>query len=738
MNNKKYLSKKLKLKSSNRLRYMLLKSKWVIFMITLFISCVVFSRWLNFSIHSSGDYYYTYAQSLKDISVPSVWTSLTTTGNFDTVLWRLPFRLLYSIFNNNDYGSEFLDKIFIFFPIIIATPLISFILIEKLLKSKIAAIYGSFVFTYNTYILSIITQGHLLLVLPVGFMFLAVFLYIKSHCSIRLFFSNIYILLTSLTLFVIGSLDFRMYYVSMIVILVYFLFEFQLSIRLKRNNYIFQLANLIFLLFLTLLLNLYWLLPTTLSGSLLNNTVLTRDLFGSHFFNITRASALFHPFWGVDKVDWFTIQKIPWYFFFYPIFAILGAFVNRNNKHIQFFSILGLIGIFLSKQVSPPFGYVYEYLFNNLPGFSAFREASKFYIIIAISYSVLIGSFVSWVWNIRTTNFYLNFCKSLFISIVGVILIWNTRPLITGKIGTIFLSKQIPNDYRIIATKISNDSEYFRTFWTPGISRWNYYSSKNPEISNVNFISDNWANSTSILSNNISPINEQITRIFHLDSSNSIFDQYSIKYIIIPQRDKNEEDDIFVYYGGNRDYYINILNKISWLKKVNLGTKELVIYENIDYRPHIYQSYYEKDSNNKFKQDRIDIQFENPSKYTLTLNTDSRPFNLIFSEAYHPDWKIRVGSFNWLNVIVEKDYFLSDNNHKINDVKLNSFYIDPVAICKKFKCEYNSENKYQINLTLYFKSQSYLYFGIIISLITLITIIIVTLKIMFNFSKLKN
>lgn len=57
---------------------------------------------------------------------------------------------------------------------------------------------------------------------------------------------------------------------------------------------------------------------------------------------------------------------------------------------MQFFAVLALLGIFLSKQVAPPGGFVYKLLFDHFPGFSAFREASKFYVLIAMSYSVMI------------------------------------------------------------------------------------------------------------------------------------------------------------------------------------------------------------------------------------------------------------------------------------------------------------------------------------------------------------
>jgi len=73
--------------------------------------------------------------------------------------------------------------------------------------------------------------------------------------------------------------------------------------------------------------------------------------------------------------------------------------VGRKNKDVVFFGVVALIGILLSKQVDDPFPGLYPWLFKNVPGFNAFREASKFYFLIALGYSVLIGSFVDWLWK---------------------------------------------------------------------------------------------------------------------------------------------------------------------------------------------------------------------------------------------------------------------------------------------------------------------------------------------------
>lgn len=64
---------------------------------------------------------------------------------------------------------------------------------------------------------------------------------------------------------------------------------------------------------------------------------------------------------------------------------------------VVFFALLSVIGILLGKQVSEPWGNLYYFLYDHLPGFNAFREASKFYILVVLGYAVGIGALVEWI-----------------------------------------------------------------------------------------------------------------------------------------------------------------------------------------------------------------------------------------------------------------------------------------------------------------------------------------------------
>lgn len=70
-----------------------------------------------------------------------------------------------------------------------------------------------------------------------------------------------------------------------------------------------------------LLLNAFWILPSFFTGSLADNDILGRSLFGNEFLDITKTLTLFHPFWIHGNIDWFITQPIPLYFWAIPMLA---------------------------------------------------------------------------------------------------------------------------------------------------------------------------------------------------------------------------------------------------------------------------------------------------------------------------------------------------------------------------------------------------------------------------------
>lgn len=680
------------------------------YIILLFlIAILTHLQWFNFfSILTHSDWYFWPNEATKQL-----WNSWGTWINYlglGTVNIQLPFNLftsIWSIFTNVGLSYDISTKITFLIPIAILGFLSPYILIKKLTENDLISFCGSLIYGSTSYFL-VRQTAHI----PIAFVysFLPLLLYFYFDCFEKNQKRNwiIFAILYSIS----ACYEIRITYIISFIFIIYFIY-FRLY-NLKR-----YWKNILMSIFIFVGLNVFWIFPVVF-GKLISSIiqVANRGLFGNSLFDMMGSLTLFDSAWtGNIPNSQFIKQKILIHFWFIPIIAFFSLIIKKikYKKKVIFFVIITLCGIFFSKQSAFPFPTAYLWLYNNFPGFNLFREASKFYILTAVGYTTL-ASYGLLMLNQSTKTVSNKFFYISSVIVIILISFLNLKPLITGEIKTMFIQKKIPNDYIILNKFILSKPNYFRTFWLPSDSRWSIYTNTHPKVSTVGIIGATWKDLNSAKSG----VNEQnrISMIINNTFSNKLIDNSSIKYIIVPLQDKANDDDFFIYYGKRNDY-IKILDKVKWLKKIDIGTRELVIYENEEYRPHIYLT---KNKESIYKINPFSTvlyTFINPTEYRISLKKISHPLYINYSEAYHPDWKLRVGDFNWFKVLTDKNYFISDKYHSESDTKLNSFYIDPRAICKSYECKRNSDGSYDISLTLYFRPQSYMYLGLIISGTTL-------------------
>jgi hypothetical protein len=223
------------------------------------------------------------------------------------------------------------------------------------------------------------------------------------------------------------------------------------------------------------------------------------------------------------------------------------------------------------------------------------------------------------------------------------------------------------------------------------------------------------------------PMQGQIVDVLKENFSNQLLNVSSIKYVIVPIEDTASDDDFFIDYGGAqnpniRQWYIDQLNQISWLKKIDIGTTDLVVYENENYRPHIYTTASLETIYRDVPYANVSSTQINPTEYTVHLTNVTSSVFVNFSESFDPNWKVHVGPFAWYDAF-GANYFLPDSFHFQNDATLNSFIIDPNYIRQNLPAsayKVNPDGSIDVDLTIYFKQQSYFYVGLIISGATLL------------------
>jgi len=629
--------------------------------ILLALSFLIYFRWLTPSIFSSSDLAFKFAGSLRDASAFGAWNT-TGFGDSNAMLWRLmgPDNVVYGLFGSLGFDSNVADWILVIFPWIVLSVVASFLLVKEMTNSRVGGFFGAIVFACSTYFLASIRAGHLFLPIAFAFATVTFFVYFRFLKKRTLLLGS----LSAIFLFITGAYDFRSVYITVWLLFFFSIFHIffvdEKSNVKKKFKRVFISLSPILIFFL---LNLFWLLPAFLGSQFSGSSILNRSLFGSSFFDLSRAITLFHPFWVNGNIEWFFVQNIPLYFWVIPLLAFVSLFLHRNSKEVWFFAFIALFGIFLSKQSAEPFVFIYGWLFENFPGFNAFREASKFYFLITLGYSVLIGFLADWIWRNLSANKWRRVFRGSLLIVLSFLFIWNTRPIFSGEIGPIFTPRNIPEDYFSLKDLILAEGGNFRTLWVPELSRWSYYDDSHPKIGLSEVLNEEWKSARSLVDARGFSHSQEHVSVLLSDHFKKLLDLSSVKYVVLPIRDFENADDPFESYTGIdtkdiRELYEKSLDSLGYLKRIDSGFDSLILYENFDYRPRLYVSNQEDAVSESISWQPVPFVPENPSKYFVQIDHVNDPFWLNFTEKYHPDWEVRVGKFRWWNGIVRDGYFL--------------------------------------------------------------------------------
>lgn len=124
-----------------------------------------------------------------------------------------------------------------------------------------------------------------------------------------------------------------------------------------------------------------------------------------------------------------------------PVLVFLAVILWRRNKWVYFFTLLALVGLFLSKGTADPLGFIYRLLWEKVPGFWVFREPfAKFTPTTVFSYSVLLGfvadyfyqkvSGLSWI---KKHNFF-SLASHLIPLTITMVVLYVAYPMFTGEV----------------------------------------------------------------------------------------------------------------------------------------------------------------------------------------------------------------------------------------------------------------------------------------------------------------
>lgn len=684
----------------------ILKGHLPYLLVLLVIAIVSHLQWFNlFSVITWGDWYYWPSSIVGHLIYSwTNWINFFDLGYPNVQINFLFFKSIWSLLFTVGVGYDVSSKLTFFIPIAVLSFFSPYLLSFKISRNKnisfIAAIY------YGTITYGLFVQP------PIQFVYalapLIVFLFLEAIRKEN--FLNW--ILFSLVFWIGVVYEPRMTIIVSFVLFILFIF----IIKPRKKLFLYICLSIL----IEMGLNAFWIVPTFLGDTLRSISLITsRDIFGNSLFDISHSFTIYNWLWtgGYPNKE-FVQQGISFYFWMFPFIVFLPfLFRNIKNKTLLItFSLISLIGIFLSKQSALPFVGIYEYLYKHLPGFSFFREASKFYLLISLGYLGLI--------TISLVEIKKKSIKAFFI--IGIILLsaslYNLKPLITGEMGTLFVSREIPKDYSILGKFINSNDNYFRTLWVPIYSRWSMFSENHPEIAFSNLIDSSW--SSLIKRSNPSYTDGKLfTNLLKQKNINNLLSQSSIKYVVIPLEDNKNDDNFFKIYGVDKNLAEKEIKKNPFYKQINIGTKEVTIFETNSYKPHIYSTEEKETIAKTIVYKEVSYKVISPNTYRIILTNVKNQFYINFSESFSRQWKLRIGNYNRLSTLFMKNYSLNEKNHMQNDSTLNSFFLDPKIICTDFKCSKNLDGSYNFEVTLYYSSQVYLYLGLIISGATLIIVL---------------
>ena len=378
---------------------------------------------------------------------------------------------------------------------------------------------------------------------------------------------------------------------------------------------------------------MFWILPILISRINPVTTILSESASSSglmrffSFATLENTLSLLHPNWPENIFGKIGFMRPE--FILIPILAFSPLLFVKNRK-ILFFAFLGLLGAYLAKGSNPPWGEIYVWLTDHVGLFAMYRDPTKWYIFVAIAYSILIPISLQFISKWISTKCRIpNFATVAFV----IYFLFLLRPVFLGQVKGTFTQHTVPQEYNQLRVFVSEQPEFFRTLWIPKVQRFGYFSNNHPAIS--------W---------------EELFGQFALEDKEKFLQELGVKYIIIPF---DSEGEIFLQDRKyNKEQYLTLVNKLkkmSFLKEIK-AFNEIKVFQldgNLDH-------FWIKSSN---RDSSLTYIKNSSTEYNVSVKNVERGDVLVFAEGF---------SSNWIAVSKEQKLISMPFGDKINGFHLPS------------------------------------------------------------------
>lgn len=345
---------------------------------------LVHYQWLTTTPLTAGDWSWASDEKLRTwFPWPTVWDPTTGFGVKDFAgSYVFPVEAALGLLRNVGVTWGLGEKLAFFWPFAALSFFAPWLFAGEILRSPRWALLSALIYASSTYLLLVSTGGQLLVAMAAVLAPLVLWAFVRALRRLSVADA----LLAGLLVAVQAAYEVRITYLTGLLCALYLLIliihqpDFRIAVHRAR------LAALPALILLGT--QLYWLVPlATYRGD--HGLPIASAPFQA-FMRISHGITGAHPFWTGAAPTIFHVVVLNPVFFVFPLVAFAVLLIRRGQREVLWLCLAALMSAFLIKQDNPPFGGVYDWLFYHFPGWSLFREASKLFFIVALSYAVLI------------------------------------------------------------------------------------------------------------------------------------------------------------------------------------------------------------------------------------------------------------------------------------------------------------------------------------------------------------
>ena len=522
--------------------------------LVLVVLVIVYRPWFYLSkTLASGDWPYLFNETIQSFSF----------SPDPSFLWLGPYYQITSKISAEyfHFPWSITEKIWWYWMFLAVSFFSSWYLSKIVLKNAKCNFLTILIFLTNTYILMIVGGGQMGVALSYAFAPAVMGSFIElinaAHFKINFTFFKFAFLLAIQFMF-----DPRITFINMIAIIIYFLVSFFSEKSFKSKTipvFFYAIGTAI----MVLVVNSLWIIARF--GSEGKNffadssTGSIESLRFLSFGNFSSSLSLLHPNWPENIFG--KVYFVQPEFILISVLAFSSLLLLRitsykskdekvENRNILFFALLGLIGAFLAKGAKEPVGHLYELLFSYAPGFSLFRDPTKFYLLVILSYGILIPFILERISEKLVAKLKWQYIPHVITILFILWWAWLIRPGLLGELSGTFKPRSVPIEYVQLKDFLIKDTKPFAIMWVPSRSPFSFFSTSHPIMDST------------FLSSDTTPTG--IRSLFTNKKNKSLLSERSIKYVIVPE---DVEGKIFL---SDRKYSEVVYNEIvKGLKSVS-------------------------------------------------------------------------------------------------------------------------------------------------------------------------